>query len=79
MGIEKIIVKTIDYLNKNSEGLTPLFYGTQNLEDGSVYNGFLHQNKRTLFGMRKYKNKGVYYGEWKHNAKNGWGVFENKS
>jgi hypothetical protein len=34
---------------------------------------------RTMFGMRKYKNGFIYYGEWKINAKNGWGTYENRS
>lgn len=44
VGIEKIVVQTIDYLNKHAEGIQPLMYGTQELEDGSVYQGFLHRN-----------------------------------
>lgn len=37
VGIEKIVVKTIDYLNKHAEGVRPLIYTKQTLEDGSVY------------------------------------------
>jgi hypothetical protein len=31
-----------------------------------------------MFGTRRYKNGFAYYGEWRINAKNGWGVYENK-
>lgn len=32
-----------------------------------------------MFGMRKYSKTGyVYYGQWRINAKNGWGILENK-
>lgn len=28
-----------------------------------------------MFGMRKYPKTGyIYYGEWRINAKNGWGI-----
>jgi hypothetical protein len=33
-----------------------------------------------MFGMRKYPKTGyIYYGEWRINAKNGWGILENKA
>lgn len=32
-----------------------------------------------MFGARRYKNGFSYYGEWRINAKNGWGVYENKA
>lgn len=79
MGIEKIVVQTIDYLNKNAEGMYPLMFHKKQLEDGSVYNGFLYNGSKTLFGMRAYKTGFVYYGEWKNDARNGWGVYENKA
>ena len=28
--------------------------------------------------MRDYRNGYVYYGEWKNNCRNGWGIYENK-
>ena len=75
MGIEKIVVQTIDYLNKNAEGMYPLTFESKEQEDGSHYNGFMNNGKKTLFGMRTTKNGFVYYGEWKNNARNGWGIY----
>ena len=75
MGIEKIIVQTIDYLDKKAEGMYPLTFEKREVEDGSMYNGFFYKGMRSVFGMRIYKNGYVYYGEWKHNAKNGWGIY----
>lgn len=34
---------------------------------------------RALIGMRKYPKTGyIYFGEWKNNAKSGWGVLQNQ-
>ena len=53
----------------------PLTFERKELEDGSQYNGFMHHGHKTLFGMRTTKNGFVYYGEWKNNARNGWGIY----
>lgn len=56
----------------------PLTFEKKEIEDGSIYNGFIYKGLRSLFGMRLYKNGYVYYGEWKNGAKSGWGIYENK-
>ena len=78
-GLEHIVVQTVDYLNKHAAKLQGLTYEFKHLDDGTDYNGFMAGGNRVLLGMRDYKNGYVYYGEWKHNCRNGWGVYENKA
>ena len=78
VGIETIIVQTVEYLKRTSTGLYPLIYDEKELEDGTYYNGFRSQGYRTLLGLRDYKNGFKYYGEWRNNCRSGWGVYENK-
>lgn len=67
--------QTLAYLDRCAAGRYPLTFEKKVLEDGSEYTGFYEKGIRTMFGMRRYKNGFVYYGEWRINAKNGYGIY----
>lgn len=78
VGLENIIVQTVEYLKKTSTGLYPLIYDQKWLQDGTYYNGFIYKGYRSLLGLRDYRNGFIYFGEWKNNCRNGWGVYEHR-
>lgn len=64
MGIDRLMIQTIDYINKNvpDKNMLPLSFDREELLDGSVYIGFFREGEKSLFGKKTYRNGFEYYG-----------------